>query len=67
MTPELAQEIEFLGFDTIWLGSSTPDLALPESVLDVTSRLAVATAIVNMWVAPAAEVACAVPKPCATG
>ena len=57
MTPELAQEIESLGFGAIWLGSSTADLALPESLLDSTSRIAIATAIVNMWASPAAEVA----------
>jgi probable F420-dependent oxidoreductase len=56
-TPELAQEIESLGFDTIWLGSSPPDLVLAEGLLDVTGRIAVATAIVNMWASPAAEVA----------
>jgi probable F420-dependent oxidoreductase len=57
MTPELAQEIESLGFDTIWLGSSPADLALPESLLDSTDRIAVATAIINMWASPTAEVA----------
>ena len=57
MTPELAQEIESLGFGTIWLGSSTGDLDVPESLLDSTSRIAVATAIVNMWASPAADVA----------
>jgi probable F420-dependent oxidoreductase len=56
-TPELAQETESLGFDTIWLGSSPPDLVLAEGLLDATRRIAVATAIVNMWAAPAAEVA----------
>ncbi|HEY2645108.1 MAG TPA: TIGR03620 family F420-dependent LLM class oxidoreductase [Galbitalea sp.] len=57
MTPELAQEVESLGFDTIWLGSSQRDLVLPERLLDVTSRITVATAIVNMWASPAVEVA----------
>jgi probable F420-dependent oxidoreductase len=57
ITPKLAQEVESLGFDTIWLGSSQPDLALPESLLDVTNRITVATAIVNMWASPAPEVA----------
>jgi probable F420-dependent oxidoreductase len=56
-TPELAQETESLGFDTIWLGSSPPDLVLAEGLLDATRRIAVATAIVNMWASPAAELA----------
>jgi probable F420-dependent oxidoreductase len=57
MGPELAQEIEALGFGAIWLGSSSADLGLPERLLDSTSRIAIATAIVNMWASPAAEVA----------
>ncbi|HEY2651662.1 MAG TPA: LLM class F420-dependent oxidoreductase [Solirubrobacteraceae bacterium] len=56
MTPELAQEIESLGFGTIWLGSSATNLDPPERFLDSTSRIAVATAIVNMWASPSAEV-----------
>ncbi|MDN5915771.1 MAG: LLM class F420-dependent oxidoreductase [Pseudonocardia sp.] len=58
LTPELAREIESLGFGAIWIGGSPPgDLALAESLLDATDRLAVATGIVNMWSTPAEEVA----------
>lgn len=54
----LAPEIEALGYGTVWIGGSPPgDLALAESLLDATTHLAVATGIVNMWTAPAAEVA----------
>ena len=58
LTPDLAREIEALGYGAIWIGGSPPgDLALPESLLDATDRIAVATGIVNMWATPAAEVA----------
>lgn len=58
LTPELAREVESLGFGTLWIGGSPPgDLALAESLLDATDHLAVATGIVNMWSTPAAEVA----------
>lgn len=58
LTPELAAEVEALGYGAIWIGGSPPgDLALAESLLDATARIAVATGIVNMWSTPAAEVA----------
>jgi probable F420-dependent oxidoreductase len=58
LTPELATEIEALGYGAIWIGGSPPaDLALPEEVLAATDRIAVATGIVNIWQAPAPEVA----------
>ena len=58
LTPRLAQEIEALGYGTVWIGGSPPaDLFLAQELLDATSRLAVATGIVNMWSAPATEVA----------
>jgi len=58
LTPRLAKEIEALGYGTVWIGSSPPaDLFLAQELLDATSRLAVATGIVNMWNAPATEVA----------
>lgn len=58
LTPELAVEVEALGFGAIWIGGSPPgDLALAESLLAATNRLAVATGIVNMWTTPAEEVA----------
>lgn len=56
--PELAAEVERLGFGAIWVGGSPPaDLAVAESMLAATDRLAVATGIVNMWKTPADDVA----------
>ena len=55
---DLARGIEALGYGAVWIGGSPPaDLALAESLLDATTHLAVGTSIVNMWSAPAAEVA----------
>ncbi|PXY38352.1 LLM class F420-dependent oxidoreductase [Prauserella flavalba] len=57
LTPELAAEVEKLGYGAIWIGGSPPaDLALAESLLDATSTIAVATGIVNMWTADAKTV-----------
>ncbi|TCK26449.1 LLM class F420-dependent oxidoreductase [Pseudonocardia endophytica] len=56
--PELAQEVERLGFGAIWIGGSPPaDLAVAESLLAATDHLVVATGIVNMWSTPADDVA----------
>jgi probable F420-dependent oxidoreductase len=50
VTPELAAEIERLGFGTLWLGSSPAgDLVQAEELLDATTTLTLATSIVNMW------------------
>jgi probable F420-dependent oxidoreductase len=58
LTPELARQVEELGFTAIWIGGSPAgDLELAESLLAATRRLAVATGIVNMWSTPAEEVA----------
>lgn len=58
LSPEFAVEAEVLGYGAIWIGGSPPgDLALPESLLDATQRIVIATGIVNMWATPAAEVA----------
>jgi probable F420-dependent oxidoreductase len=58
LTPRLAKEIEALGYGTVWIGGSPPgDLFLAQELLDATTHLTVATGIVNMWGAPATEVA----------
>lgn len=58
VTPEEATELEGLGFSTLWLGGSPPaDLPGVEELLAATETLTVATSIVNVWTAPAAEVA----------
>lgn len=57
-TPEQAAEIERLGYGAIWVGGSPPaDLAFAEPLLAATTTLQVATGIVNIWSAPAPEVA----------
>src|SRR5579862_301170 len=50
LTPELAGEVEALGYGAIWIGGS-PDgnLRLAEQLLDATDHIAVATGIVNVW------------------
>lgn len=50
VTPELAADLERLGFGTLWLGGSpSGQLTAPEQILDATTTLTVATSIVNMW------------------
>jgi probable F420-dependent oxidoreductase len=51
---------EALGYPTAWLGfgrASISDLALVERVLDATTTITVATAIVNMWTNDPADIA----------
>ena len=60
LTPQLARDIEALGYGAIWVGGSPPgDLRRVEELLAATDRIAVATGIVNMWTSPADEVAAA--------
>ncbi|BBX84275.1 LLM class F420-dependent oxidoreductase [Mycolicibacterium aubagnense] len=57
-TPEQAAEIETLGYGAVWAGGSPAgDLAFVEPLLAATEKLQVATGIVNVWTAPAAQVA----------
>jgi probable F420-dependent oxidoreductase len=56
--PEQAAEIEKLGYSAVWPGGSpAADLAFVEPLLAATEKLQVATGIVNVWTAPAAQVA----------
>lgn len=56
--PDLARTAEDLGYGTVWLGSSpAADLRAAEELLDATTRLQVATGIVNIWKSDAAELA----------
>jgi probable F420-dependent oxidoreductase len=49
-TPEIATELERIGYGALWLGGSPDgDLAIAESLLDATSTLIVGTSIVNIW------------------
>jgi probable F420-dependent oxidoreductase len=58
VTPEQAVQIEKLGYGTVWVGASpAADLAFVEPILEKTESLQVATGIVNIWTADAAEVA----------
>ncbi|WP_330232990.1 LLM class F420-dependent oxidoreductase [Nocardia sp. NBC_00508] len=57
-SPEDARELEQLGYGALWLGASPPaDLAVVEPLLEATETITVATSIVNIWAAPAKEVA----------
>ena len=57
-TPEQAQEIERLGYGTLWVSGSPPaELSFAEPLLESTTALKVATGIVNIWSAPAKTVA----------
>ena len=58
LTPEMAAEVEALGYGAIWLGGS-PDgeLGVVDQLLDATDRIAVGTSIVNVWKDDAATVA----------
>src|SRR5690606_23783453 len=58
LTPQIAVTAERLGYGTVWVGGSPASgLDLVEDLLDATERLTVATGIVNIWTAPAHEVA----------
>ncbi|GAA4538684.1 LLM class F420-dependent oxidoreductase [Amycolatopsis samaneae] len=49
-SPELAVELEKLGYGALWIGASpSGDLAAVERLLDATDRIALATGIVNIW------------------
>jgi probable F420-dependent oxidoreductase len=49
-TPEIAQEVERLGFGALWLGGSPGgDLETIEMLLEATDSIPIATGIVNMW------------------
>jgi probable F420-dependent oxidoreductase len=57
---QFAVEAETLGYPVAWLGfgpASVADLAVVEQILQATSTIVVATAIVNMWTNDADEVA----------
>ena len=58
VTPEQAAEIEKLGYGAVWVGGSpAAELAFAEPILENTESLQLATGIVNVWSAPAKQVA----------
>ncbi|KAA9150854.1 LLM class F420-dependent oxidoreductase [Amycolatopsis acidicola] len=57
-TPELAGELEGLGYSALWLGASPgAGLEMVDPLLEATERLIVGTSIVNMWTAEPGPVA----------
>ena len=58
VTPEQAVEIEKLGYGAVWVGGSpAAELSFAEPILENTESLQLATGIVNVWSAPAKQVA----------
>jgi probable F420-dependent oxidoreductase len=58
ISPNLAKQIEALGYGAAWIGGSPDaDLAWVEPALAETSSLQLATGIINIWASPAADVA----------
>ena len=58
ITPDLAKEIESLGYGAAWIGGSPDaDLTWVEPALAQTTSLQLATGIINIWTAPATLVA----------
>ncbi|MFC6086037.1 LLM class F420-dependent oxidoreductase [Sphaerisporangium aureirubrum] len=58
LTPDLAASLERLGYGALWVGGSpSGDLEVVEGMLGATSKLTVATGIVNIWTAEARTVA----------
>lgn len=50
LSPQLAQELEALGYSAIWIGGSPPgDLSIVDELLGATETISVATGIVNIW------------------
>jgi probable F420-dependent oxidoreductase len=57
-TPEVAAELEQLGYGTLWIGGSpAAHLRDAESLLEATKSVVIGTSIVNVWTADPAEVA----------
>jgi probable F420-dependent oxidoreductase len=54
---EAAAELDALGFGALWIGSADPQLQLAQRMLDATSRMVVATGIVNVWAVDPPELA----------
>jgi probable F420-dependent oxidoreductase len=58
VSPELAAQLEQLGYGTIWLGGSpSADLQTVDRLLAATTTLTVGTSIVNVWQSDPATVA----------
>jgi probable F420-dependent oxidoreductase len=58
VTPELAVALQDVGYGALWIGGSPGgDLAVIETLLAATSRLVLATGIVNIWKDAAQDIA----------
>lgn len=58
ISPEMAAELEKIGYGAIWIGGSPPaGLEEVEEIINATENIPVITGIVNMWKADADEVA----------
>ena len=58
VSPELAAQLEQLGYGALWLGGSpSADLEIVDRLLAATTTLSVGTSIVNMWQSDPATVA----------
>ncbi|MDA8292346.1 MAG: LLM class F420-dependent oxidoreductase [Actinomycetota bacterium] len=58
VNPDVAGELERLGYSSLWLGASPPaGLDAVDPLLAATGTLVVGTSIVNIWTAPAHAVA----------
>lgn len=58
-TPEMAKQIETLGYTTLWLGGPEPDLSGIDELLAATEHLVVASSIYNIYLGDAATLAAA--------
>jgi probable F420-dependent oxidoreductase len=54
--PAIVPEVEALGYDTLWLGSS-PSLAQARAYLEAAGEITIATGILNIWQHEPADVA----------
>jgi probable F420-dependent oxidoreductase len=58
ITPDLAEQVESLGYGAAWIGGSpSADLSWAEPALAQTTSLQLATGIINIWSSPAGTVA----------
>jgi probable F420-dependent oxidoreductase len=58
VSPEVAVDIESLGYGAVWVSSGAPDdLSWVDPIFDRTTTLKAATGIINIWTSPAGPVA----------
>lgn len=58
VSPEVAGEIEKLGYGAVWVSSMAPDdLSWADPIFENTTTLKAATGIINIWNSPSARVA----------